>query len=55
MFLRQVGTIENRPTAHLYAHITNTAQIVNILDDIKGVLTISTKNYVLKNFDQNYV
>ena len=53
--LRQVGTIENQPTGNLSAHITKKAQIIDILEDIKGVLTISTKNDVLDNFDQKYV
>ena len=37
--------IENRPTAHLSAHITKKAQIINILDDIKGILIISIKKF----------
>ena len=37
--------IETRPIAHLSTHITKKAQILNILDDIKGMLIISTKNH----------
>ena len=40
---------------HPSALITNKAQIKDILDDIKGVLTFSTKNDVLNNFNQKYV